>query len=408
MKKIIISFFSLIHLTIFADSESEISKKLDSIQIPNASFFASPLPEVLIELQRISTKSDTSESNPSKKGVQFIYKASGNENPPNITITLAQTNLRNAIKIICEMVSWHYHISENGVILSKFPESSDINPLQNEFFEVTQATINRMIGSREQNADPFAAPNPNTKNAGVKLKEFLEANGVVFDSAEGHRFVFDGFQIVVTHDSKNIKKIATILRRNDHDILAHIAISAQLFEAPAGTLTNAGRALKLSKQDTANFPMIPSDVVESLTNVILENGAQKIHSPNILVLDGKAAMINSGEEYHFDPEGKTPSPANSKDLSFIDKKSDSRQLGLTLKVVPEIQKYQTIALDLSSHFTRLLKEEALPNGKKKPIFWTSSNETSIILNPGHSFMHITSSSKENFELITVLKASIKR
>ena len=84
------------------------------------------------------------------------------------------------------------------------------------------------------------------------------------------------------------------------------------------------------------------------------------------------------------------------------------QLGLTLKVVPEIQKYQTIALELSSRFTRLLKEEELPTGEKKPIFWTSSNETSIILNPGHSFMHITSSSKENFELITVLKASIKR
>ena len=98
---------------------------------------------------------------------------------------------------------------------------------------------------------PFAAPPPNkTNDVGVRLKDFLESNGVLFASAMGHRFAFDGFQIIVTHDDQNLKKISSILRSHDLDTPAQISIKLLLFEAPSGTLGIAGRNLKLSKKRT--------------------------------------------------------------------------------------------------------------------------------------------------------------
>ena len=110
------------------------------------------------------------------------------------------------------MTKSYYWVEDDRVVISNFPKGFGENPLRTEFFELTQRTINRMVGIVRPNADPFAAPPPNkTNDVGVRLKDFLESNGVVFASAMGHRFAFDGFQIIVTHDDQNLKKISSIL-----------------------------------------------------------------------------------------------------------------------------------------------------------------------------------------------------
>ena len=109
-----------------------------------------------------------------------------------------------------------------------------------------------MVGIVRPNADPFAAPPPNkTNDVGVRLKDFLESNGVVFASAMGHRFA-DGFQIIVTHDDQNLKKISSILRSHDLDTPAQISIKLLLFEAPSALWELLAETLSFLKRTQTN------------------------------------------------------------------------------------------------------------------------------------------------------------
>ena len=47
-------------------------------------------------------------------------------------------------------------------------------------------------------------------DTGVKIKAFLEGAGIPFDDAKGHKFVFDGFQMIVTHDRRSLDLIERI------------------------------------------------------------------------------------------------------------------------------------------------------------------------------------------------------
>ena len=134
-------FFFLVlslHFSIFAESDSILSKKLDSIQIPQVAFFASPLPDAIMELQRLSKLHDLTEPIPAKKGIQFFYKSKGSDPPKNVTITLAPNKLGNAVRFISEMTNSYYWVEDDRVVISNFPKGFGENPLRTEFFELTQ------------------------------------------------------------------------------------------------------------------------------------------------------------------------------------------------------------------------------------------------------------------------------
>ena len=158
-------FITVILLSILsslsADQKSKLEEKLDNIKISGVQFFETPLPDALMEIQRLSKQFDLTESNPLEKGVQLVYKSFGSDTPPNITIALSPMSLKNSIKFICEMASWHYHVAENRIVISKFPHGLGENPLRTEFYEVTQGSLNKMIGVTTKNQDPFAPKKAN-------------------------------------------------------------------------------------------------------------------------------------------------------------------------------------------------------------------------------------------------------
>ena len=405
MRRLFLFLVLSLHFSIFAESDSILSKKLDTIQIPQVAFFASPLPDAIMELQRLSKLHDLTEPSPAKKGIQFFYKSKGSDPPKNVTITLAPNKLGNAVRFISEMTNSYYWVEDDRVVISNFPKGFGENPLRTEFFELTQRTINRMVGIVRPNADPFAAPPPNnTNDVGVRLKDFLESNGVLFASAMGHRFAFDGFQIIVTHDDQNLKKISSILRSHDLDTPAQISIKLLLFEAPSGTLGIAGRNLKLSKKDTNKYPIIQNEIAEKLTKEMLSLGAKKLHTPSLLVKEGQSTSTISGRKYFSHSKSDLTQKTDQPD----DKEGDYKQLGLRVELLPKVEKYQVVSLKLSMSFSRLMDEKILPSGEKEPVIWTTSNDTSILIGTDETFISLTTSSEEKHELITFLNADIKR
>ena len=91
-------------------------------------------------------------------------------------------------------------------------------------------------------ADPFAASGGGMGGGGdgddLKVKA-LEAAGITFDESKGHRFAFDGFLIIVTHDRRT-RQIERILARLDKDTSKQVEIETKFLEVQEGALDEIG------------------------------------------------------------------------------------------------------------------------------------------------------------------------
>ena len=45
----------------------------------------------------------------------------------------------------------------------------------------------------------------------MKSQAFLAGAGIPFDDGKGHKFVFDGFQMIVTHDRRSLTLLSVFL-----------------------------------------------------------------------------------------------------------------------------------------------------------------------------------------------------
>ena len=184
---------------------TELENKLSLIKIPEVSFFKSPLDEAMQELMLKSKQFDLTEQDPAKKGIPItVMQPSDGDSFPLVTITLRNMELGKMIQWITEQVNWTYDIKAEAVVISKSGGSFKGRALFTEFYQVTQGTINRMTGGAGNADDPSQ-----------KIKAFLEGAGISFDDGKGHKFVFDGFQMIVTHDRRSLALIERILAKLD-------------------------------------------------------------------------------------------------------------------------------------------------------------------------------------------------
>ena len=228
------------------ESSSKLEEKLDIIQITGVQFFNTPLPEVAIELMRQARQFDLTETDPALKGVQIVVLPDGENPPPEVTITLNSMSLRQMISFITQAVNWSFDIDGPAVTISKSGGSFKGKPMETEFYEVTQGTIQRMTGGSDGGmggggaADPFAAPGGGGgmggDDTGIKIKAFLEGAGIAFDDAKGHKFVFDGFQMIVTHERRSLDLIERILAKLDQDSSRQVEIETKFLEVQEGAL----------------------------------------------------------------------------------------------------------------------------------------------------------------------------
>jgi len=185
------------------NKSSEIEDKLSLIKIPEVSFFKSPLDEAMQELMLKSKQFDLTEQDPAKKGIPItVMEPSDGDSFPLVTITLKNMELGKMIQWITEMVNWTYDIKAEAVVISKSGGGFKGRALETKFYEVTQGTINRMTGT-----------GGGADDTGQKIKAFLERIGIRFDDGKGHKFVFDGFQMIVTHDRRSLDLIELILAK---------------------------------------------------------------------------------------------------------------------------------------------------------------------------------------------------
>ena len=62
---------------------------------------------------------------------------------------------------------------------------------------------------------------------GIKIRAFLENTGIPFIDAKGHKFAFDGFQMIITHERRYLDLIERILSKLDEESSKQVEIEAK-------------------------------------------------------------------------------------------------------------------------------------------------------------------------------------
>ena len=223
------------------EGPSNIENKLKLIEIPQVQFFKSPLSDAMTELQRQARLFDLTEPDPAKKGVNIIPLI-GEEEEPSVSLSLNSMPLGDMIQFITEMIGWTFDVRSDAVVIQKTGGTFKGRPLETEFYEMTQGTISRMTGSSSGDGggeiDPFAAPAGGGGDAdgGAKIKAFLESTGIPFIDAKGHKFSFDGFQMIITHERRFLDLIERILSKLDQDSSRQVEIETKFLEVQEGAL----------------------------------------------------------------------------------------------------------------------------------------------------------------------------
>ncbi|MFP6854531.1 MAG: hypothetical protein VB980_02010, partial [Opitutales bacterium] len=293
-------------------------EKIKRIEIPGINFFETPFDKALNTLQAYSRKNDLAESDPARKGVNIITLAPEGDVIPKLPVKLNKMSLEQMLDFTTEMVDWTYQVREDAIVVSKEGGvSAKPRRLEIDFFEVAQGTINRMTGGVAANVggppDPFgrgagggAAPND---QAG-KIKHFLMDAGVEFDEAAGHKFVFDGFQIIATHEQESLDRIRAILHNVDPTVPRQINVNFKIVEAPLGALDQAMlKAVGEDRQNVAQTMQIENRWADKVFLELNKSEDVELKSlPRLVAMDGQPSSLTIGEEMIYPTDFKESKP----------------------------------------------------------------------------------------------------
>ena len=286
------------------EGPSNIEKKLSLIQIPEVQFFKSPLSDAAAELNRQARLFDLTEPDPTKKGVNIIPLI-GEDEEPSVTLTLGSMSLGDMIQLITEMVGWTFDIRSDAVVIQKTGGTFKGRPLQTEFYEMTQGTISRMTGSSSGDGggdiDPFAEPaggGGGDADGGAKIKAFLESTGIPFIDGKGHKFSFDGFQMIITHERRFLDLIERILSKLDQDSSRQVEIETKFLEVQEGALDEISFDWKYSWGSAA--PTYALDDQGAL-NMVRDNRGQPVLGYDKVLSGNTRTLANAHSPSGTDP-----------------------------------------------------------------------------------------------------------
>ena len=267
------------------EGPSNIEKKLKLIEVPGVQFFDSPLSEAMSELQRQARLFDLTEPDPAKKGLNIIPLI-GEEEEPSVTLTLNSMPLGEMIQYITEMVGWTFDVRADAVVVQKTGGAFKGRPMETEFYEMTQGTISRMTGSSSGEGggdiDPFAPGGGGGGGGeggddGLKIRAFLESTGIPFTDTKGHKFSFDGFQMIITHERRYLDLIERILAKLDQDSSRQVEIETKFLEVQEGALDEISFGWEFGwGNPTAQFDPNTGDVLRDNSGRVVASYSQNL------------------------------------------------------------------------------------------------------------------------------------
>ncbi|MDD3181042.1 MAG: hypothetical protein PHQ04_11950 [Opitutaceae bacterium] len=239
--------------------------KLDRIVCPNVSFSGMEFDRVVNTLSVVSEELDRTGVGP--KSVNIVLLDPSRTNPV-ISLTLRNLTLRRVLDFVVAAAGFQYEVQADAVVIRPGGESS---VLDTEFFPVSRATVLRLTGRAREPADHRAAAaatgilgrgGSGIEAEGPAIRNFLQLAGVNFDNTAGSSLAFDGSQLIITQDARNLDRIKNILAR--YSKVRQVEIESKFMEVQEGALEELGVQWNLARRSapqqnpTTGAPLLDS------------------------------------------------------------------------------------------------------------------------------------------------------
>ena len=195
---------------------SLINRKLDEIIIPRVDFRDATIREALDFLKQRAIALDTTEQDPSRRGINVILKVAADspEADSRITLSLNDIPLRAAIDYVAKAANLKLKIEPYAVAVVPQSEPTDI--LITKEYKVPPGFITSLPASGQP---PLPGPGSQTIAPGSQpaiqarsgAREFLEAQGVTFPPGASANFIASTSKLIIKNTQANLDLIDTLV-----------------------------------------------------------------------------------------------------------------------------------------------------------------------------------------------------
>jgi len=399
--------------------------KIQRIEIPGVNFFETPLSEVMATLTSYARAKDSTEPDPAAKGINIILLNKADSPPPALTIKLNKMSLKSMLDFITEMVGWTYEVRDDAIVVSKFGPAGANPALRTQFISLSQGAIQRMTGgsgAKSGTPDPFApgAATSPINNQADRLKQYLVDSGVEFDASKGHKFIFDGFQMIVTHRQDALDRIRGIVLEVDDAANQQVGVDIKILEAPLGALDDV--LDDLVGDDFVKRIHLESSLADKAFKALRNAKDVDFRAlPRLVTMDGQPGSIRTVEEIIYPTDYQSTHPSGDGNASSVlllprfgtvapdDEQPGFREVGTKVDLTPRIEsQYARINLEMAPKITELIGYEEYGNGVRMPKFWTWKVNTSVTLRKNHTMIFRGSAMNPKREIIFFIQAEAFR
>jgi len=228
-----------------------LDQKLKEIIIPTLEFSEARLAEVIDFLGQKAQELDTSETDPTKRGVNFVIDSgsAGGEDPAQKTLTvrLANVPLGVAVKYAAQQVGMTYR-TDNFAVRIVLPSSSGDDALSVRRWVVPPGFLSGAGGdagggAAAAPADPFANPAPDGGAALVKrisAQDFLSSRGVQFGGGTSANYVAATNSLIVMNTAEQLQLVDDIVQSAKDSGAKNVEIHVRMVSVEAQQLHQLG------------------------------------------------------------------------------------------------------------------------------------------------------------------------
>ena len=234
--------------TIDTRGTSLINRKLDEIILPRVDFHDATVREALDFIKQSALKLDTTEQDPTHKGINIVLKVGADAPEANARITLALNDipLRAAIEYVAKAANLKLKIEPFAVSVVPVTEVTDV--LITKQYKVPPGFITSLpagAGSAPT-ALPGAGSGPTVAAGSLSAvasrsnaKDFLVANGVDFPPGASANYLASSSKLIVKNTQPNLDLIDTLVETQTQTP-TQVSIESKFLEVTQNNLKEMG------------------------------------------------------------------------------------------------------------------------------------------------------------------------
>lgn len=227
-----------------------INRKLDDITIPRIDFQDATIREAIEFIQQRAAALDTTEQDPSRKGINIVLKLAPDAPEANSRITLSLTDipLRAAIDYIAQAANLKLKVEPYAVAI--VPQSEPTDVLITKEYKVPPSFITALPAPSAGGGLPGAGGGggaitvaPGSQAAIAErsgAKAFLEGNGVTFPPGASANFISSSSKLIVKNTQANLELIDNLVEISMTTPPNQVEIESKFLEVTQNNLKELG------------------------------------------------------------------------------------------------------------------------------------------------------------------------